>query len=43
VQTVWRRLPYASNELSVNAASLAAAIARQGPDNYATRIWWDKP
>jgi Starch-binding associating with outer membrane len=43
VQTVWRRIPYASNELSVNAASLAAAIARQGPDNYATRIWWDKP
>lgn len=42
VLTVPRRIPYASNEQSVNAVSLAAAIAVQGPDNYATRMWWDK-
>ncbi len=37
-----RRLPYSSNEQSVNAVSLSAAIARQGPDTYLTRMWWDK-
>lgn len=37
-----RRIPYSSNEQSVNGASLSAAIARQGPDLYSTRIWWDK-
>jgi hypothetical protein len=42
VLEVWRRLPYASNEQSVNAESLSAAIARQGPDTYLTRMWWDK-
>ncbi len=42
VLEVPRRLPYPSNEQSVNAVSLAAAIARQGPDTYATRVWWDK-
>lgn len=43
VLQVPRRIPYASNEQSVNAASLAAAIARQGPDTYSTRMWWDRP
>ena len=43
VLQVPRRIPYPSGELSVNAANLAAAIARQGPDLYSTRIWWDKP
>ncbi len=42
VLTVPRRVPYPSNEQSVNAANLAAAIARQGPDLYSTRMWWDK-
>jgi len=42
VLQVPRRLPYASNEQSVNAVALAAAITRQGADNCATRIWWDK-
>ena len=37
-----RRWPYPSNEQSVNAANLAAAIARQGPDVMGTRMWWDK-
>jgi hypothetical protein len=40
---VARRLPYASTEQSVNAANLAAAVARQGTDDYATRVWWDRP
>ena len=42
VLQVPRRIPYASNEQSVNAAKLAEAIARQGPDTYSTRMWWDK-
>lgn len=42
VCTIPRRFPYPSGELSTNAANLAAAIARQGPDLYTTRIWWDK-
>jgi hypothetical protein len=37
-----RRLPYASNEQTVNKASLDEAIARQGLNTYITRIWWDK-
>ena len=37
-----RRLPYSTAEASVNNTNLKAAIARQGPDDYATRIWWDK-
>ena len=43
VLEVPRRIPYASNEQSVNAAKLSEAIARQGPDTYSTRMWWDKP
>ena len=42
VPTVPRRLVYSGAEQSVNAASLSAAIASQGPDLYTTRIWWDK-
>ena len=42
VLQVPRRLLYASNEQSVNAASLAAAIARQGADLTSTRVWWNK-
>lgn len=36
-----RRLQYATTESAVNEASLAAAVARQGPDQLTTRIWWD--
>lgn len=42
VTGVPRRMPYAPNEQSVNAASRAAAVARQGPDSYNTHVWWDK-
>jgi hypothetical protein len=38
-----RRIPYSVDEQSVNAASRAAAVARQGPDNFLTRVYWDKP
>ena len=37
-----RRFLYPSSEAAVNAASLSAAIAAQGPDGYFTRVWWDK-
>ncbi|MCX5755180.1 MAG: SusD/RagB family nutrient-binding outer membrane lipoprotein [Gemmatimonadetes bacterium] len=42
VLQVPRRLLYPSNEQSVNATSLAEAIARQGPDLTSTRVWWNK-
>jgi hypothetical protein len=38
-----RRLTYPTSEISVNTANVQAAIARQGPDNLDTRVWWDKP
>lgn len=38
-----RRLVYPASEQSVNLDNLNAAIARQGPNNMATRMWWDKP
>ncbi len=38
-----RRFYYSTTDASVNAANLAAAIARQGPDNFDTHVWWDVP
>ncbi len=38
-----RRLCYTTNEASLNAKNYAEVIARQGPDELNTRIWWDKP
>jgi hypothetical protein len=40
--TVPRRLEYATLENTVNAESVAAAVASQGADNLLTRVWWDK-
>lgn len=37
------RLTYPNSEISVNTDNLNAAIARMGPDNLDTRVWWDKP
>lgn len=37
-----RRLYYSTTERAVNGANLDAAIARQGTDNFRTRIYWDK-
>lgn len=38
-----RRMPYPSNEYVSNAANVTEAVSTLlgGPDNYATRIWWD--
>lgn len=38
-----RRLCYTTNEASLNTKNYAEVIARQGPDELNTRIWWDKP
>ena len=37
-----RRLTYPNSEISVNTDNVNAAIARQGPDNLDTRVWWDQ-
>jgi hypothetical protein len=39
--TVPRRLMYSPTEVSVNADALKAAIARQGPDAFQTRVYFD--
>jgi hypothetical protein len=36
------RFNYPANEQSTNAASRAAAVARQGADVITTKLWWDK-
>ncbi|MGA0557407.1 SusD/RagB family nutrient-binding outer membrane lipoprotein [Larkinella sp. VNQ87] len=36
------RITYPDSEGSVNVANLAEVVARQGPDNQDTRVWWDK-
>ncbi len=40
--TIPRRLRYRENEAVANPENYAAAIAAQGPDEFTTRIWWDK-
>jgi hypothetical protein len=41
LNTVPRRLQYSDSEVAANAANVAQAVARQGPDALTTRIWWD--
>jgi hypothetical protein len=41
VPYVPRRFQYSTTEYSVNPDEVAKAVARQGPDTFATRIWWD--
>ena len=36
------RLQIQSSERAVNTANYQAAVSRQGADNFATRIFWDK-
>lgn len=36
-----RRFEYSNTEYSVNGAQVAAAVARQGPDDLTTPVWWD--
>ena len=42
VPYVPRRFYYSTGEASVNADKLAEAIARQGPDDFKTRVYWDR-
>lgn len=42
INSVPRRYQYSVREKSVNAANVDAAIARQGPDEFTTRMYWDK-
>jgi hypothetical protein len=37
-----RRMPYPITLIQTNSANYAAAVSRQGTDNFATRVWWDK-
>jgi hypothetical protein len=41
INTVPRRYLYSVREHSVNSSSVEAAIARQGPDEFTTRMYWD--
>ena len=41
INTVPRRYQYSVREHSVNSANVNAAIARQGPDEFTTRMYWD--
>ena len=41
VNYIPRRFFYSTREASVNAESMQAAISRQGPDNFGTRVYWD--
>lgn len=36
-----RRFEYSTTEYSVNNAQVKAAVARQGPDQLTTSMWWD--
>ena len=38
-----RRLLYSYDEKALNTANYEEAVARQGPDTFTTRVWWDKP
>ncbi|HVI47618.1 MAG TPA: SusD/RagB family nutrient-binding outer membrane lipoprotein [Chitinophaga sp.] len=37
-----RRMLYPSTEASSNATNYQDAIGKQGANNFATRVWWDK-
>lgn len=36
------RITYPNSEISVNSENVSAAISAQGPDDLATKVWWDK-
>ena len=42
VAQIPRRLYYSNTDKAVNATNYAAAVARQGADNFLTHIYWDK-
>lgn len=37
-----RRMPYPTTLIQTNGTNYAAAVSRQGADNFATRVYWDK-
>ena len=39
---IFRRMIYPGGESATNGDNYAAAIARQGADDFMTRMWWDK-
>ncbi|MET1056096.1 MAG: SusD/RagB family nutrient-binding outer membrane lipoprotein [Pedobacter sp.] len=39
---IFRRMEYPITEQNLNAENYRAAVARQGADDFLTRIWWDK-
>jgi hypothetical protein len=39
---VIRRFQYSTTENAVNTEGQASALANQGPDDFLTRMWWDK-
>ncbi|MGC6403416.1 MAG: SusD/RagB family nutrient-binding outer membrane lipoprotein [Flavobacteriaceae bacterium] len=40
--TIPRRLIYPNGESSTNPENFEAALSRQGPNEFTTRVWWDK-
>lgn len=38
-----RRMLYPDQEEQLNTDNYNAAVARQGADNFTTRVWWDAP
>ncbi|RQO66426.1 SusD/RagB family nutrient-binding outer membrane lipoprotein [Pedobacter sp. KBW06] len=40
---IFRRMQYPVSEQNLNAENYNAVVARQGPDDLLTRIWWDRP
>ena len=40
--TIPRRMIYPNGESSTNPESFAAALARQGQNEFTTRVWWDQ-
>jgi hypothetical protein len=40
---IFRRFLYPATEQNLNGENYQAVIARQGPDEFLTRMWWDRP
>jgi hypothetical protein len=40
---IFRRFLYPATEQNLNGENYQAAIARQGADEFLTRMWWDRP
>ncbi|TWR29188.1 SusD/RagB family nutrient-binding outer membrane lipoprotein [Mucilaginibacter pallidiroseus] len=40
---IFRRFLYPATEQNLNGENYNAVIARQGPDEFLTRMWWDRP